>query len=267
MENRKDPLLGISMERAAFFFDIDGTLAALQETPEMVSIPSHVRKDLSQLSKQCGGALAVVSGRPLSQIDQLFNPLVLPAAGIHGAEWRDLQGVVSRTSTDPQTLKRIEQRLEQGIKQLPGVVLEKKRIAFALHYRQARAWSHQTRELARTVAEEFPGLALQSGKCVAELKPASIDKGVAITRLMQQNPFNGRVPVFFGDDLTDERGFKVVNQLQGISVKVGEGQTQARYRLHSTDDVYAWIKQVLEPRIRQSPPLRSVQNGAVSRSF
>lgn len=267
MENRQDPLPGISMERAAFFFDVDGTLAALQDTPEMVSIPSHVRKDLSQLSKLCGGAVAVVSGRPLSQIDQLFSPLVLPAAGIHGAEWRDIQGNLSRTSADPQTLKRIEQRLELGINDLPGVVLEKKKIAFALHYRQAREFSHQTRELARAVAEEFPGLALQSGKCVAELKPASIDKGVAIMRFMQQAPFKGRVPVFFGDDLTDEKGFKAVNQLQGISVKVGEGRTQARYHLHSTDDVYAWIKQSLNPGIRQSTPLRSVQNGTVSRSF
>lgn len=267
MDNRQDPLPGISIEHAAFFFDVDGTLAALQPSPEMVTIPSHVRKDIFQLSQQCHGALAVISGRPLTQIDQLFAPLQLPAAGVHGAEWRDTHGKVQRTSPDTQSLKQIEQRLEEGVLSLPGVVLEKKRIAFALHYRQARQFSHQTRELAQLMSEQFPGMAVQTGKCVVELKPASIDKGVAIKRFMQEVPFSGRIPVFFGDDMTDERGFKVVNQLQGISVKVGEGRTEARFHLHSTEDVYAWIKQLLNPGIRQSTPLRSVQDGTVSRSF
>ncbi len=234
----------ITTDEAAFFFDLDGTLAALQPAPELVTVPAEVCHHLRLLYQKTAGAVAIISGRPLSQIDQLLAPLLLPAAGIHGAECRDYQGKIHRVIPDAGILDETEQQLRQGIKDLPGVRLEKKGIAFALHYRQATHFASQAEALAQSVVRQNPSLTLQTGKCVVELKPANIDKGKAINAFLQQPPFRGRIPVFLGDDQTDELGFNVVNSLQGISIKIGQGATQARYRLQSTTDVYHWLTQL-----------------------
>ena len=237
----------ISSEHAAFFFDLDGTLASLQPEPGLVSVPESVRDNLHLLHRMSSGAVAIISGRPLAQIDALLAPLSLPAAGIHGAERRETDGRLTRTSVDDSVLTAIGQALREGILSLPGVVLEKKRVAFALHYRRAPRHREAVKALAQKVVELFPALEIQSGKCVIELKPENVDKGIAIKKFMESSPFAGRIPVFLGDDLTDEQGFILVNQLQGVSVKIGEGPTQAHYRLPNNEAVYAWIKQLLLP--------------------
>lgn len=228
----------------AFFFDVDGTLAEIQPEPDAVTIPSQVRDNLRILAEYCDGALALVSGRPISQLDKLAAPLVLPAAGVHGAELRDAAGNLHRVQLSEGVADALREKLETAMNEMPGTLLETKGMAFALHYRQALQFEKQVLALAESAVAEFPELALQPGKCVVEIKPHGIDKGAAITTFMQHAPFYGRIPVFVGDDLTDEKGFHAVNGLQGVSVKVGEGSSAAHYHLDQVTDVHGWIAQI-----------------------
>ncbi|MBD8157168.1 trehalose-phosphatase [Pantoea agglomerans] len=229
----------------AFFFDVDGTLAAIQSRPEAVFIPEQVIAQLQQLSALSQGALALVSGRPIEQLDALAAPWYGPAAGVHGAERRDAEGNLQRISLPVEVEQSLRAELQDAMASWPGTQLEVKGMAFALHYRQAMQHEQDVMRLAEQSVKRFPGLALQPGKCVVEIKPAGIDKGAAISDFMQQPPFAGRTPVFIGDDLTDEKGFLAVNARQGVSIKVGEGSTQAHYRLHDVDAVYGWLERTL----------------------
>jgi len=229
----------------AFFFDVDGTLAAIQSRPEAVFIPEQVIAQLQQLSALSQGALALVSGRPIEQLDALAAPWYGPAAGVHGAERRDAEGNLQRISLPVEVEQSLRTELQDAMASWPGTQLEVKGMAFALHYRQAMQHEQDVMRLAEQSVKRFPGLALQPGKCVVEIKPAGIDKGAAISDFMQQPPFAGRTPVFIGDDLTDEKGFLAVNARQGVSIKVGEGSTQAHYRLHDVDAVYGWLERTL----------------------
>ncbi|MBD8260746.1 trehalose-phosphatase [Pantoea agglomerans] len=229
----------------AFFFDVDGTLAAIQSRPEAVFIPEQVIAQLQQLSALSQGALALVSGRPIEQLDALAAPWSGPAAGVHGAERRDAEGNLQRISLPVEVEQSLRAELQDAMASWPGTQLEVKGMAFALHYRQAMQHEQDVMRLAEQSVKRFPGLALQPGKCVVEIKPAGIDKGAAISDFMQQPPFAGRTPVFIGDDLTDEKGFLAVNARQGVSIKVGEGSTQAHYRLHDVDAVYGWLERTL----------------------
>lgn len=229
----------------AFFFDVDGTLAVIQPQPDKVTIPASVRQHLQQLSNLNHGALALVSGRPIAQLDALVAPLEASAAGVHGAERRDASGHIHRHSLPADVAQTLQRELQETLDQWPGTQLEAKGMAFALHYRQAMAYEAAIIKLAEDAVARFPGLALQPGKCVVELKPQGIDKGAAIREFMHEAPFAGRTPVFVGDDLTDEKGFLAVNALGGISVKVGEGSSHARYRLSSVDAVWSWLEQLL----------------------
>lgn len=235
----------LSSGQYAFFFDVDGTLAAIQSRPEAVFIPEQVIAQLQQLSALSQGALALVSGRPIAQLDALAAPWYGPAAGVHGAERRDAEGNLQRISLPVEVEQSLRTELQDAMASWPGTQLEVKGMAFALHYRQAMQHEQDVMRLAEQSVKRFPGLALQPGKCVVEIKPAGIDKGAAISDFMEQPPFAGRTPVFIGDDLTDEKGFLAVNARQGVSIKVGEGSTQAHYRLHDVDAVYGWLERTL----------------------
>ncbi|KUM43658.1 trehalose-phosphatase [Pseudomonas sp. EpS/L25] len=236
----------------AFFFDLDGTLAELQPRPEQVFIPAETLAALEQLARRY--AVAVVSGRPLAEIDGFTAPLRLPAAGVHGAEWRDPQGELHRVTLDGEVLAQVGQRLEAVLGDHPDLLLERKSVAFALHYRQAPEKEALVHELAAGIAAEHPEFKLQPGKCVFELKPAAASKGEAVARFMELRPFAGCLPVFVGDDRTDEEGFAVVNARGGLSVKVGEGETVARARLPSVVAVARWLQDLsrdLAPHYKQ----------------
>lgn len=236
---------GLEILRCAFFFDVDGTLAEIQPRPELVFIPprSLIALEHLHLSEI---PVAVISGRPLSQLDNLLMPLRLPAAGIHGAERRTALGEMRNLALDDQVFSSIHRELEQACAKHPGLSLENKAVAFALHFRLAPELEHTARELAQSFVERYGDvLALQPGKCVFELKPRGASKGEVIRTFMQEAPFKGLVPVFIGDDLTDEAGFKVVNELGGISVKVGAGPTEATQRLDSVEAVGGWLEDLL----------------------
>lgn len=239
------PRLTADSEQYAFFFDVDGTLAEICPEPDSVTIPAPVLANLQALSSVCRGAVALVSGRPIEQLDRLTAPLRLPLAGIHGAELRDGADNIHRATLAPEIAVPLQQMLEQGMATMPGTLLEAKGLAFALHYRQAMFYEPQVLALAQAAVEEFPQLALQPGKCVVEIKPQGTDKGAAIATFMRHAPFAGRIPVFVGDDLTDEQGFLAVNALHGISVKVGDGTGHACYRLKQVAEVYDWLAQLV----------------------
>ncbi|WP_313513205.1 trehalose-phosphatase [Pseudomonas sp.] len=233
------------LDRWAFFFDVDGTLAEIQPRPEAVFIPEITLQALAELQRR-GVAVAVISGRPLVQIDQLLQSLRLPAAGVHGAERRRADGELQELELDLAALDGVEGELEAACTEYPALRLENKGIAFALHYREAPELEGIARQIAESFVARYPRLlSLQPGKCVYELKPKGANKGEVIRRFMAEEPFRGRRPVFLGDDLTDEAGFAVVNQLGGLSIKVGDGASEAQRRLPSVKAVGEWIAALL----------------------
>lgn len=234
----------VTLDRHAFFFDFDGTLADLQPRPELVFIPGTLHAALAQLAGRA--PVAVISGRPLAQLDALLQPLHLPSAGVHGTERRTAAGEHRQLALDEALLAHIERELRQACAPYPELLLESKGVAFALHYRQAPALEGVARQLASDFVSLYPDtLSLQPGKCVFELKPKGASKGAVIRAFMDEAPFAGRIPVFVGDDLTDEAGFEAVNALGGLSIKVAEGDTVASARLASVSEVDAWLHALL----------------------
>jgi trehalose 6-phosphate phosphatase len=228
----------------AYFFDLDGTLLEFAETPTAVRVTEELRSSLEQLHELVGGALALLTGRPIVEIDRLFPNRRLPVAGQHGAERRNARGVVTSHAPE-QDLGPARQRLAQAIFGKPGLLLEDKGMSLALHYRRApdlAGFVHQTMEaLLADLETEY---ALQQGKSVLELKPAGKDKGIAVLEFMSEAPFAGRTPAFVGDDATDEYGFATVNELRGHSIKVGDGDTRARWRLDNVKAVQQWLRSI-----------------------
>lgn len=227
----------------AYFFDIDGTLVDIAESPAGIDLDPALRQLLGELFQSVGGAMALITGRSIADIDSLFPAPHLPAAGQHGVERRDAGGQMSRHPFPSAPLDGARRRLAEAVTRRPGLMLEDKGMSLALHYRQVprlAGYAHRLMHAVRSeLGEEF---AVQGGKRVVELKPAGQDKGAAILEFMQEDPFRGRTPVFVGDDMTDEFGFAMVNRLGGHSVKVGLGRTAASWRLPDVSSVLAWLR-------------------------
>lgn len=244
----------------AFFFDLDGTLAEIKPHPDQVYIPAAVRTLLQKMSVMSDGALALISGRSMSELDKLATPFHFPLAGVHGAERRDINDKTHIVTLPEPMVAALHQQLSDALQYHPGTELEAKGMAFALHYRQAPEAKEAIFELAQAMIQRYPELALQPGKCVVELKPLGIDKGAAIRAFMQEAPFAGRKPVFIGDDLTDEAGFKQVNALGGLTIKVGSGDTIAKYRLANVRMVYHWLGKLTQHIEQQKPDILRGEN-------
>ena len=226
----------------AFFLDIDGTLLEIAETPDAVRTDPADHRLLERLHRAAGGAVALISGRTLATIDELFAPLKLPAAGQHGFERRDGGGRRRRHRFDAARLRLVADVLRDFAHAHPGLVFEDKGASVALHYRLAPELRETAQAKALAAATLLPGeLEVQPGKMVWEVKPVGAHKGLAIEEFMAELPFKGRLPVFLGDDLTDEDGFQVVNHFGGHSIKVGEGATAARWRLSDPTSARAWL--------------------------
>ncbi|MBI2312341.1 MAG: trehalose-phosphatase [Betaproteobacteria bacterium] len=228
---------------AAFFLDMDGTLLHIAETPEGVPHDLRLVRLVEGLSRAAGGAVALISGRPISDVDRLLAPARLPIAGQHGLERRDAAGSLHRHVFPEEGLEAMRRGIRGIAARYPAVRVEDKGLSVALHFRQAPALGPQIeRELGRLLAEAGDGFRLQPGKMVFEIKPAGRDKGTAIAEFMGERPFRGRIPVFLGDDTTDEYGFAMVNAMGGQSIKVGAGSTAAQWRLPDVESVRAWLE-------------------------
>ena len=243
-KNRTRPAILLGAEPSwAFFLDIDGTLLALAATPAGVTVDSGLKQTLGQLRTAAGGAIALISGRPIDEVDTLFAPLRLPTAGQHGIERRDGSGIVHRYAAPSYRFGEIKNRLAPLVMRHPGLLLEEKGLTLAIHYRQVPSLGGHLHRLLREIVDSTEDLRLQPGKMVVEIMPIGSDKGITITQFMSESPFRGRIPVFLGDDVTDEYGFSVVNAMDGHSIKVGPGRSAARWRLPDVQAVRLWLEQ------------------------
>lgn len=226
----------------AWFFDIDGTLAQIEMSPDAVRVDIVMQYLIAALHEQSHCAVALVSGRALRDIDKLFPNFTLAAAGQHGAERRHANGSIVRQPSPSAPLLAMRDALREMERRHHGLLLEDKGLSLALHYRQVpRLGAFVLREVRALFLRMGPGFHMQTGKCVVEILPVGNTKGTVVTEFMSEPPFRGRIPVFLGDDVTDENAFAVVNALGGISIKVGAGPTQARYRLIDVLNVRDWL--------------------------
>ena len=229
----------------ALFLDVDGTLLELAATPDDVKVPASLRNTLQLAAESVAGALALISGRSISALDHLFSPCIFPAAGKHGLERRDAHGNMSTPDIDSSMLDPMRSALHQLILEHRGLLLEDKGNALAFHYRRAPDCESMVRdvmsEVIKPVSDKFM---LRPGKYVFEITPRGFTKRTAIEAFMREAPFAGRIPVFLGDDVTDEDGFEAVNELQGYSVRVGNPYASAaNYQLASVHSVIAWLRE------------------------
>ena len=226
----------------AFFLDLDGTLLDITDHPHHVSVDDGLVRLLNALSAAAEGALAIISGRPVADIDRLLANPGFCVAGQHGAERRDFSGTMHRHAVPLAALEEARRRFKAMAARHPALVLEDKGVNLALHFRSTPALRAEVLDVARSLAAELGGeFEVQLGKMVVELRPSGKDKGVAIAEFMDEPPFKGRTPVFVGDDLTDEFGFAMINRVGGHSVKVGEGESAARWRSPDSAAVRAWL--------------------------
>jgi trehalose 6-phosphate phosphatase len=230
----------------ALFLDFDGTLVEIAPLPDAVKLDRRMPGALAALRLQLGGALALVSGRPIPFLDEVLDPHRFDAAGLHGAQIRS-DGEIRSQADTPDTMREATRDLVRFANSHVGIIVEDKRISIALHWRLAPNLKDEALALMRATALRMgPGVRLQEGKSVAELVPAGASKGNAIAWLMRSPPYAGRLPVFIGDDVTDEAGFESVNALGGLSIRIGEGETCAALRIASPTALRAILLAAVE---------------------
>lgn len=229
----------------ALLLDIDGTLLDMARTPDRVRVPIELRRALEKLAADLHGALAFVSGRSLLSIDRLFAPFRPAAIGAHGGEIRGADGKVTGIAPLPESVRDIFTGLAAKV---PGLLLEDKQCAMALHYRLAP----EARPVLETAMQEHAGLFaaenvhVLQGKAVIEVRPLGVDKGTAVTALVRQKPFAGRTLLFGGDDTTDLDVFRVLPQLGGRGFSVGRHFPGAEHVFDTPRAVRQWLVKTAE---------------------
>ncbi len=231
----------------AWFFDIDGTLVEIASLPSRIIVHDELLRAIARLHVLTGGAVSLITGRAISDVDRIFDLPEISVAGQHGLELRVAGGNITSHPVPEEALRLLRDELSSSIAGRPGLVAEFKGMSIALHYRMAPALAGYSHTLLRSLGAKYaPDFVIQKGKRVVELKPVGADKGEVIRRLMTTDPFAGRTPVFVGDDLTDEAGFAIVNEMAGHSIKVGSGPTCARFRLTTVSQVRRWLAEGTE---------------------
>ena len=232
----------------ALFLDFDGTLTELVDTPEQVEVDTQLTASLTGCERLLGGALAIISGRPIVELDSFLRPARLTSAGLHGIERRLPDGSIrNNAAADPADLDRIREHLTTLVAADRRLLLEDKGATVALHYRLAPERMSDCLAAMREAVGARPNLEVLEGKMVVEVKTAGVDKGTTIKDFLSLEPFRGRRPVFAGDDVTDELGFAAINELGGISIKVGPGPTRASHRCADVGAFLKWLYAVAPP--------------------
>lgn len=232
------------MGDAALFLDLDGTLAVLETTPGAVGPDARRTALLREVCQAVAGRMAVISGRTIGEIDRILEAVSPCASGVHGLERRLGDGTLTRTEPHAGMVK-AEQVLRTFADTRPGLLLESKGLSTAVHYRSAMHEREAVRDLARRLARDT-GLVVQEGDRVVELRTPGPDKGDAIRAFMDEAPFAGATPIFIGDDLTDEPGFRAAQDLGGVGILVGPARaTAARGSLSGVPAVFDWLERGL----------------------
>jgi trehalose 6-phosphate phosphatase len=226
---------------AALLLDFDGTLVELAGAPDRIAVPDGLAALLHRVADRLAGRLALVSGRPVADLERHAGALDLALAGSHGVELR-FRGGATLPFERPAALASARDEAARFAAAYPGLLLEDKPAGFALHFRAAPGLEHQVCAFAASLAGRS-ALTVQHGKMVVELLPPGIDKGEAVRRIMREPPFAGARPWFVGDDLTDEHGFAAAAQMGGAGILVGPPRgTAARWRLDGVGSVHAWLE-------------------------
>ena len=230
----------VDAKTIALFADLDGTLAGIEPRPGDVKPDPERRRMLEALERALDGRVAIVSGRALDDLDRVLEGRVPALAAVHGLVRRRADGVVIGGGEQPGMADTVG-AFRAFAARHPGVIVEDKGEAATLHYRLAPKTKSACLELATDMAERH-GLAIQPGDQVAEVRNPGLDKGGAVKAFMAEPPFAGAIPVYVGDDLTDEHGFAAVQALGGFGVVVGDRRpTIARFALPDVQSVYDWL--------------------------
>ncbi|HEY0329279.1 MAG TPA: trehalose-phosphatase [Rhodopseudomonas sp.] len=236
------------LSECAMLLDIDGTLLDLAPTPREVWVPPGLEATLTGLKAKTSGALALVSGRSLNDIDLIFAPVRFPAVGGHGAEMRlSGEGELMAVQAPPMD-KDLKGRLAAIAKLSPGILLEDKGYSLALHYRLAPHAEQAIYDAVALIRADLPSAPIEvlPGKAVCEIKHAGFTKATGVRELMRHEPFKGRRPVFIGDDVTDETVFAIMPDLGGLAFSVGRHSRGVAGHFEQPRDVRAWLAGLLQ---------------------
>ncbi len=247
------PPANLDPDAIGLFLDVDGTLLEIRDTPSAVVADADLLELLSDFHAALGGALCLVSGRSIAEIDRIMSPARYPAAGAHGAELRGADGPIPAEKGAPFPAD-AEKALQSVADRHEGLLLERKQGGVSLHYRKAPALEPACREAVESLMADLgEDFRLIAGKMVFEISPAAHNKGAAIRRIGDEPPFAGRTPVFVGDDVTDEDGFEAVNRLGGVTVRVGDiDHSAAKFTLPDVAAVRPWLRNaILDTRVEK----------------
>ncbi len=235
------------LDQCAILLDIDGTLLDLAPTPREVWVPPGLAKTLNGLLDKTAGALALVSGRSLNDIDLIFAPEQYPAVGGHGAEMRVAADSEAVATHAPPMDKELKRRLAAIAKLSPGILLEDKGYSLALHYRLALHAEKAIYAAVSLIRADLPNAPIEvlPGKCVCEIKHSGFNKATGVLELMSHEPFRGRCPIFIGDDVTDETVFAILPDLGGLAFSVGRRATGVADHFDEPRDVREWLARLL----------------------
>ncbi|GGD26478.1 trehalose 6-phosphate phosphatase [Aureimonas glaciei] len=225
----------------AVFLDFDGTLVEFDDDPRQVAIAPAALERLAALQRSHSGALAIVSGRRIVDLDLFLAPLTFAAAGVHGLERRVVAGGETLMLAGPEALDTVRAALAAPLAAMPGLSLEDKGTALVIHYRTAPKLSAPALEMMQSAIADRSDLVLMQGEGIVEVHPAGMDKGRAVADLMQEKVFAGRIPVYVGDDVTDEFALAYVREAGGVSVKIGKAQSAAEFRLEDVTALHRWL--------------------------
>src|SRR5271154_615063 len=236
------------LDECAVLLDIDGTLLDLAPTPREVWVPPGLAKTLNRLLEKTSGALALVSGRSLNDIDLIFAPEEFPAVGGHGAEMRIAVDSEAVATHAPPMDKELKRRLAAIARLSPGILLEDKGYSLALHYRLAPHAERAIYEAVSLIRADLPNAPIEvlPGKCVCEIKHSGFNKASGVLELMTHEPFRGRRPIFIGDDVTDESVFAIMPDFGGVSFSVGRRVRGVAGYFDEPRDVREWLARLID---------------------
>ena len=241
-------LLPKDIQQLALFLDVDGTLYEIENSPSLIKPCFKLQKKLQTIRNRLGGALALISGRSLDDLDRIFENDKISVAGNHGAQLRDTLRL-KEYQADPGKIKGIAHKIYELLDEQKNIEFENKGSNLTVHFRNSTIDRKEINKIIKELVKSEPKLTFLKGKEVLEVKPLSHNKGTAISYFMSTKPFIKRRPIFIGDDVSDEDGFETVNKKGGWSVRVGNNKrSKANFFLPNVKSVHEMMKQLLKLR-------------------